>query len=60
MPLDLDQLTDDELVALESRITQYGAQNVELVFAAIRQWVNIARADGASATEIRDQIMGNL
>jgi hypothetical protein len=58
MPLDLDQLTDNELVALESRVRQCGARAVRCIFAAIREYVDIARADGASATDIRDFIMG--
>jgi hypothetical protein len=59
MPLDLDQLTDDELSALESRATQYGARTIECVFAAIEEYVDDARAAGASATDIRDDSMGN-
>jgi hypothetical protein len=60
MPLDLERLTDDELVALESRITQYGADDIECVFGAIEEYVDDARARGASATDIRDHIMGNV
>jgi hypothetical protein len=58
MPLDLNPLTDDELSALESRVSQYGAEDMECAFAAIQERVADARARGASATDIRDYIVG--
>jgi hypothetical protein len=44
------------LIAVESRITQYGARAIDRVFAVFREWIHTARAAGVSPTEIRDFI----
>jgi hypothetical protein len=58
--LNLDQLTDDERVAFESRAEHYGMQILEWLFAGIKAFADDAGADGTSAREIRECVMEDI